>query len=336
MLKMRWFTLCGVVLMLAATVLSATPAQAATARHHALRATAKHHAAPMMGRTWYLWVGAESTDHAIQGAVFLPREIWINQGDAITWVSYTADIHTVTFLKPGQSRPMFNPSDPMQGRPYGGTNYDGQSYYNSGILSTMMGMRRSYTLRFGVTGTYYYICLVHRYMYGIVHVLPQGWQVPYTQADYNQQIAAAEQQILNTGAGLMDQAERNASQYYVWVGVGTTSVSVMRFINSTIYVRAGDVVTFVNYDPQMPHTVTFGPVSRNAATAYGDPMNYDGTKALNSGYLGIGQQYGTTFRVRFTRPGTYHYYCALHAMLGMYGTVVVSGSNYGYGGGSGY
>ena len=60
---------------------------------------------------WLANVGAESPDEARQADAFLPNEIWIHV-DNITWtVVPRNEIHTVTFLTPGQVR---LPSEPAR------------------------------------------------------------------------------------------------------------------------------------------------------------------------------------------------------------------------------
>jgi plastocyanin len=54
---------------------------------------------------WQAIVGAQSTDEGIQALAFLSNELWIHAHDSITWTFPTHEIHTVTFLKPGQVRP---------------------------------------------------------------------------------------------------------------------------------------------------------------------------------------------------------------------------------------
>ena len=53
--------------------------------------------------TWQLQVGAQTGDKANQALAFLPNEIWIHAGDNITWSFVTDEVHTVTFLTPGQA-----------------------------------------------------------------------------------------------------------------------------------------------------------------------------------------------------------------------------------------
>jgi plastocyanin len=64
-------------------------------------------------QTWQLTMGAESKDEARQAMAFLPAEIWILQGDNITWTTQSHEGHTVTVLDqtatgapaPGTTRP---------------------------------------------------------------------------------------------------------------------------------------------------------------------------------------------------------------------------------------
>ena len=55
--------------------------------------------------TWQLQAGAESPDRGRQALAFLPNEVWIHAGDSIRWTFPTHERHTLTFLKPGQTRP---------------------------------------------------------------------------------------------------------------------------------------------------------------------------------------------------------------------------------------
>jgi plastocyanin len=56
---------------------------------------------------WHATVGAQSKDKGRQVIAFLPNEIWIHEGDNITWAFNVDEIHTVTFLKLDQVRPPF-------------------------------------------------------------------------------------------------------------------------------------------------------------------------------------------------------------------------------------
>src|SRR5215471_16740416 len=62
---------------------------------------------PTPGKTWLATVGAQSNDKGRQALAFLPNEIWIHAGDSITWRWDADDVHTVTFLTDGATRPNF-------------------------------------------------------------------------------------------------------------------------------------------------------------------------------------------------------------------------------------
>ncbi|MBF6591346.1 MAG: plastocyanin [Ktedonobacterales bacterium] len=305
--------------------------------------------------TWYVSIGVETRDYGIQGMAFLPSQIWINAGDTVVWTVATTEPHTVTFPRPGQGRPAFNPADPNVTMRRGGSSYTGRSYYNSGLLSipiggsSMGGMRYnsgsmgynsgsmgynsgsmgyggapSYRLTFGVTGNFGYYCLVHSTMYGVVHVRPSGTPYPYSPADYAAQGRYGAHRLLDHGYGLAGLAERLSSNTVVTTGIGDGYAMAVRFFPYTIWVRVGQTVTFVNRDSETPHTVTFGAAHANTFMPYGNRSAFNGTSPLNSGYIGSSQQwFGTTFRVTFTRVGRFPYHCALHGTMGMYGTVIV-------------
>ena len=55
--------------------------------------------------SWQLQAGAESPDRGRQAIAFLSNEVWIHAGDSISWSFPTHERHTLTFLKPGQTRP---------------------------------------------------------------------------------------------------------------------------------------------------------------------------------------------------------------------------------------
>src|ERR1700761_6432860 len=58
-----------------------------------------------LAENWQVQVGAQAGNKAHQALAFLPNELWIRAGDTITWTFPTSELHTVTFLTPGQIRP---------------------------------------------------------------------------------------------------------------------------------------------------------------------------------------------------------------------------------------
>jgi plastocyanin len=293
---------------------------------------ASAHGAPKP-RTWHAEVSNESQNHAIQGMAFLPHALWINVGDTVVWTTKGSDIHTVTFLKPGQIVPPFNQTDPTQTTKQGGSVYDGVSYFNSGLMSAFpgIGLPTSYTLTFGVTGDFTYYCLVHPSMIAIIHVRPVGTSYPFSQQNYNQQINNGNKTILNDGHKLTDRAQDHSNSHNVTVGIGDGLVSVMRFFPQNIVIHVGDTITFTNRDPMEPHTVsysvggTFPPTPPGTDfVPFGNPGAFNGSTDLNSGFIGANPGwFGTTFKVTFVKAGTYAFFCDLHDFLGMKATIVV-------------
>jgi plastocyanin len=275
-------------------------------------------------RTWHAVVGVESRNHATQGLVYLPGTLWVNVGDTVVWTARSGDIHTVTFLPPGQTPPPFTGS-PDQVNRVGGNVYDGTSYFNSGLLSDIpvpgFSTARSYSLTFGVPGDFVYHCLVHPSMLGIIHVRPVGALYPYSQKDYDKQIRAGTQTVLHDGQKLADFAENHSNNHNVILGIGDTQTSVVRFFPSHITIHVGDTITFTSQDAGNPHTVTFGPEPppQDVNAPYGDPTNFNGQYPLSSGILFFGQ----SFKVTFKKAGTFPFRCLFHDYLGMTAIITV-------------
>lgn len=285
------------------------------------------YANPSSPHTWYAQVGTASSDQAIQGAVFLPGALWIDRGDTVVWTVKAGEIHTVTFLKPGQKEPLFSDSDPKQTTKQGGSHYDGKSYYNSGVLSSSPALHTAttYSLTFDVTGDFTYYCLVHGPMIGHVHVRPAGTSYPFSQQAYNQQASKATYAILQEGYKLELVAEQRSNSHHIMDGISKGSVMVMRFFPQKAVIHVGDTITFVNTDFVEPHTVTFGASQPNDFVPYGNPAAFNGTSPLNSGFLGADPHwFGTSFKVKFVKAGTFAFRCDLHDYMGMLEKIVVA------------
>jgi plastocyanin len=308
----RWSRPAKIVVALLATTMTSLAASPS--------ASASQTAAP---RTWQVSVGEETDHDAIQGMAFLPGEIWINQGDRIVWTVRAGEIHTVTFLAKGQPLTPFNPADPTQLFPQGGSVYDGVSYFNSGVLSDEVDSGfpagTSYSLSFNTAGDFTYYCLVHgAMMKGVVHVRATGTHYPFTQAQYNAKGAALSAAIFRDGFQLWHQQAAASSNHKVFAGADDGMAMVMRWIGQKVHVHVGQSVTFVNNGVAAPHTVTFGTEQPNIFVPYGDPTHFSG-QPLNSGLF----LPGATFTVTFVKKGTYRYICGLHDYMHMVGWVVV-------------
>lgn len=293
--------------------------------------------------------GAQSSDMGKQALAFLPNELWVHVGESVTWTFPTAEIHTVTFLRPSQIRPPFPVGCP-------GTTPDGSAEtaatcVNSGVLLN----GATYTVQFPTTGNFKFVCLVHAYMTGIVHVLNLSATLPHEQDFYDRQAQHDGSELLSDASRLEGRGTATAqrtsedgvtagiAEVVATTGGGLHTSAVMRFLGDKTVVHVGDTVEWTNLGSAVAHTITFG-------TEPADPMppsagvttDADGARHavigspgdnVNSGFLiaapqeRVGQPQPppgvTRFRVTFTSPGTFNYICALHDDLGMKGTVVV-------------
>lgn len=304
--------------------------------------------------TWQLQVGAQSGDQAHQALAFLPNEIWIHPGDSVTWTFAADEIHTVTFLKPGQVRP-----SRLVGCP--GTNttpdfslFDNTACVNSGILfnSPALSSPPTYTVVFPVAGNFKLVCLAHPNMTATIHVLDMSTPLPHDQDFYDQQADRERADLLSHAmASAHDHSDSNdvtaGVGHIMGNGGGTQTASVMRFMDATKVIQVGETVEWTSAEAVTSHTITFGPEP--------DPLNQippsanvtvdaDGVRhaiisspsdAVHSGFItqmpqdriGLPQaplSAGVTrFRVTFTQPGVYQYKCVLHDELGMVGQIIV-------------
>lgn len=298
---------------------------------------------------WQSLAGVQSFDEAIQAEAFLPNELWVHAGDSITWTFPAGEIHTVTFLKPGQVRPSNGAGCP--GTTPDQSNFDGSACVHSGSLLD----GRTYTVKFPTAGNFKVVCLVHDDMTGAVHVLGPSEALPYQQAFYDDQAKTQRDGLLKDGAiqlGLLKaRAQQNpglqvnaGSGEIVGTGGGTNTVSVYRYTPESIVVKVGDTLEWTNVDPKTAHTVTFGtrPSGPPQPPSAGVGQDSDGARhavlaspgsSVHSGFLvaafqdriGLAQSdLGVTrFRVTFTTPGTFDYICSIHDQVGMTGRVIV-------------
>ncbi len=304
---------------------------------------------------WHATVGAQNKDLGHQALAFLPNELWIHEGDTITWNFEADEIHTVTFLKTdptAQSRPPFPVGCP--GFSAGPASFDGTTC----VTTPPLVKGQQFSVTFPKRGNYRLVCLVHSNMTGVVHVLDASAPLPFDQQDYNEQAADERRDMLSDG----DHADQHGhDEHRGWYAEhvfghavvagtgevtasagGSQTLSIMRFNHDDITIRVGDTIEWTNDDPVTPHTITFG-------TEPADPMppsggvtvDADGARhatihstadSAHSGFIVAAAQerpflaqapLGVThFRVTFTHAGTYPYICALHDNLGMKGCVL--------------
>jgi plastocyanin len=268
---------------------------------------------------WQVSVGAESPNRGSQALAFLPNELWVHTGDTIRWTFPTHERHTLTFLKPGQTRP---PGfGPVFGVPVGcpgltpdGSSFDGTACVTTGVLllgedTGPTASAPTYTVNFPAAGNFKFVCLIHADMTGMVHVLNASETLPHVDQDFYDRQAQSEQVLLLADAsrlegrgapGNEDRAQSSdvavgIGEIVTTTGAGSQTASRMRFLRDTIVVRVGDTVEWTSLDPSINHTVTFGvepadPRPRSANVL----LSSDGarqavisspTDSVNSGFL---------------------------------------------------
>ena len=209
---------------------------------------------------WQVQVGADAGNKAYQALAFLPNELWIHAGDSVIWTFPTSEVHTVTFLTPGQIRP-----SRLVGCP--GTNstpdfsvVDGTACVNSGIL--MNGA--TYTVVFPDTGNFKVVCLGHNDQTGTIHVLDPSALLPHGQAFYDREANRQRAQLISDAR---DAAQVTTHHHTVIAGAGkilgtsggTQTASVMRFMDEVKVIHVGETLEWVTSEAVTNHTITFGP-----------------------------------------------------------------------------
>jgi plastocyanin len=299
---------------------------------------------------WHATVGAQSKDQGHQALAFLPNEIWIHAGDNITWTFEADEIHTLTFLKPGQVRPPFGAGCP--GISPNNSSFDGSTC----VTTDALVKGQTFTITFPTAGNFKFVCLVHENMTGVIHVLDLSQPLPHDQAFYGDQAADERNDLLSDTDHDKDHGEHDSDHHHsaangvttgigevVATGGGSQTLSILRFLEPTKVIHAGETVEWTNEDPITPHTITFGAIPANPFPPSSNvTVDADGaehatinstTDSANSGIIvaafqdraGLAQTPAgvTRFRVTFTHAGTFPYMCLLHGSLGMKGKVIV-------------
>jgi plastocyanin len=265
---------------------------------------------------------------------FNPKYVDVSVGDSVAFKDVDQlEPHTVTFGSiatltkmtngfvspvPQKSGPPIWAIDPAGVTPTMSKTYDGTGIANSGILP----YGKTWTLMFTKPGTYHYICLVHGLtMAGAVtvhSVAPAGPNMWIVQAGDGQAAASDKANV-------------------------TTNDS---FYPRHLTVKVGDTVEWIGGF----HTITFGPDAMRTALekAFFIPIpggsgapklqinpkvvfpsggsTYNGTGFVNSGILALNtpptSKAPPSFKLKFTKAGTYTYDCLVHP--GMDGTITVT------------
>jgi plastocyanin len=208
-----------------------------------------------------------------------------------------------------------------------------------------------YTFTFTKPGTYKVVCLVHPEMKATVVVRPKRAKIA-TRAKVATAVLRQINQSWKTARSL--QSLRPADATTVYAGAGSTT-ALMAFLPRKLTVRAGTTVTWVENSPGEVHNMAFGDESYILALIAGLDQFPVGPGAPNQAnpftvfgsdpgpsYIHTGSNHGNgflatppidkdpasplpeSFAVKFTKPGTYHYFCMIHGKE-MSGDVVVTG-----------
>jgi plastocyanin len=313
-------------------------------------------------KDWKATVGGQSKDMGRQAEAFLPNEFWIHAGDTITWTFASGDTHTVTFLLVGQPFPLS-----FTGVCPSGAVFDGNTCVSS--MPSVSG--QSFAVTFPTPGNFELVCLVHPEMFGTIHVLAGSEILPHDQAFYDEQAEDERRALLD------DRDPPTSNSHHSMAGMlsadviprtkgvtagfgeiaatagGQEALSVVRFIDGTVEIHAGETVEWANLDPIIAHTITFGTEPADLFDPSCGPspacvVAIDPDGALHATVTGPGQNVHsgfifaalegytgglpvpqlplfppTRFRVTFMAPGIYNYICSLHDNLGMVGKVIV-------------
>jgi len=286
-------------------------------------------------QAWNLDAGAGDAT-GVSAAKFYTPALTIDAGDSVTW-KVAGNAHTIAFLAPGQTQPA--PEDPAAQAPAGGTSFDGTTFTNSGIVVPVPG-HDTYSLTFPTAGSYTYHCLLHPGMIGSLTVNAAGTAYPLDQTAVTAAAQTAEAADIATGhqleASFTPTSTTNADgtkTYQLAAGAGANGISILRFITSSLKIQVGDSVTWTNVDSSgEPHSVSFGTEPQGPAS-FGPAggSSYAGGSAFVSSGLFLGAPIPGThsYTLKFAKAGSYKYYCVLHDVVGMVGSVNVAAKSSG-------
>ncbi|MGE0226947.1 MAG: plastocyanin/azurin family copper-binding protein [Dehalococcoidia bacterium] len=295
-------------------------------------------------------VGSGETGYAVN--LFGAPEITVVKGTTVTFEAGWLEPHTVTF--PG-TQAIPSPEDPnaaVPTHPGQVVEYDGTQFVNSGFIASggTFGENKSFQITFAKQGSFPYVCIIHPGMEGTVNVIGGGSVTSQGAID-----AASTTRFASALTALKAEAKKlaekqvtkvaNADGTTTWrvntVGGIVPPSDVQQFFPPAMNLQEGDTVVWESSVPT-PHTVTFlGGADLGKIIAEGPPdilanpkillptqapaAGYDGNGYINSGVLGItGFPAGTSYSVKFSKAGSYSYFCILHVEQGMGGVVNVS------------
>lgn len=341
-------------------------------------------------QNWHAKVGAQTPDMGRQALAFLPNEMWIHAGDSITWTFNSDEIHTVSFLVVGQIFPPFPVGCPGFSFGVasfdGSTCVTTPPAVKPQTFTVTFPTAGNYKLQCLVHNTMNGRIHVLDHAAALPHnqafydqeaanetrnlltdrdnatssdMSGMSMGMSHGRDSVSVRVLAATERLSAGNKKLAPSSSSDlSSAAHVTAGVGEIAStpgglqtnSLERFVKGKIQIHAGDTVEWSNFDPEEPHTITFGEEPQDIFDPSPDvTMDPDGGlsavlnspgDSLHSGFIlqALDDQPGTPvnsnpnnaialnpthFRVKFINPGTYNYKCVLHDNLGMVGQVVV-------------
>jgi plastocyanin len=283
---------------------------------------------------------------------YLPAAITVKVDTPVTWSwKGTIEPHSVTFLAPGQQLPPPGSDPTLFGAtpPIGA--YDGQSFVNSG-LQPAGAPAKPFTMSFAKPGKFSYYCVIHPGMVGTVNVVASGKtdsKAAVTKrgaaqaARWIKEGTLAKKALVKRGKARSKANGDGSRTWTIQMGTSTKHTDVLAFAPTPKGIKAGDHVDFVN-NSTAPHTATFagkqppitnpiGPQTDNPSPGP-SPQTLNKTDLFNTGLVPPDASSGPdsppppkaarTFTYVVPAKGKYAYYCILHTLSGMGGTIKAS------------
>jgi plastocyanin len=303
-------------------------------------------------RTFDVSTGWESAAGPVEEfAAYYPARLIVHPQDVVRFTNPTADVpHSVTFgLRADRAnQPIFGTGDPLpivngpcvSDRPLTPSSsacdwigdaselppFDGQAFFNSGIIPPAGGAFELHLSSDLPPGEYSFFCVIHPAQAGALEVVPEGepTQQPErlerdTTSLLHQDRSEADRFAQRSGNGSLIPADG-----IVVMGAATARASRNEFYPSVIDIDAGDSITWTNGGP-VPHVAIFGGSLAPPVAAATPPTRPSGSTLaeglFTTGPVGAVPYPRTTFTLRFDAPGQYSYVCTFHP--GMAGRVNV-------------
>ena len=128
----------------------------------------------------------------------------------------------------------------------------------------MLSNGQTYTVVFPAPGNFKVVCLAHPDMTATAHVLALSEPLPHDQAFYDQQADRQRADLLSDArASAHVHTEGNAvaagAGKIIGTGGGSETASVMRFMDATRVIQAGETVEWTSAEAVTNHTITLAP-----------------------------------------------------------------------------